>query len=263
MAWVCAAALAVFVTWVATDESANLGIAFFYAVPVGLAAWWGGARWAVDAVGLAMFIRTRFAAFAAKTSDPAELLSLANTALIEHAGSGRGLVRTIGIRFRAEEAMLSWAVAGHPPALRLPRLGELSPLGVNLPLGVDPDLKLRTAHSSRDPRPQGHRPLGWLELTSPGRYTEPLPRSAASGRTRPIRALRRAAAATPSRRATRSSRCASRTCSAADEVNRRPRWIGARRSSDHAYVSHATRASRTPPTCSSIRKWPASSIQTG
>src|ERR1044072_3891461 len=50
LAWVCAAALAVFVTWVATDESANLGIAFFYAVPVGLAAWWGGARWATVAV---------------------------------------------------------------------------------------------------------------------------------------------------------------------------------------------------------------------
>lgn len=265
LAWVCAAALAVFVTWVATDESANLGIAFFYAVPVGLAAWWGGARWATvavagcvalycigaalqpvpsfgltlalrlvvfagvavvvsllrarldaledsarelsdlqkaltppkllelpdvdvaaafapsghggsgdfylltngpdgssvaivgdvagqgaDAAGLAMFVRARFAAFAAKTSDPAELLSLANAALVEHVGSGRELVRAIGLRFRAEDARLSWAVAGHPPALRLPRLGELSPLGANLPLGADPDLKLRTAHSSLD-----------------------------------------------------------------------------------------------------------------
>lgn len=45
-----------------------------------------------DAAGLAMFVRARFAAFAAKTSDPAELLSLANAALIEHVGSGRELV---------------------------------------------------------------------------------------------------------------------------------------------------------------------------
>jgi serine phosphatase RsbU (regulator of sigma subunit) len=265
LAWVCAAALTVFVAWVATDESANLGIAFFYAVPVGLAAWWGGARWAtvavlgcvalycigaalqpvpsfgftlalrvvlfagvaavvsflrarlealegsarelsdlqkaltppkllelpdvdvaaafapsvhgdsgdfylltngtdgssvaivgdvvgqgVDAVSLAMFVRSRFAALTAMTSDPAELLSLANAALIEHVGSGEGLVKAIGLRFRAEDALLSWAVAGHPPALRLPRLKELSPLGANLPLGIDPDLKLRTAHSSLD-----------------------------------------------------------------------------------------------------------------
>lgn len=203
LAWICAAALTVFVAWVATDESANLGIAFFYAVPVGLAAWWGGARWAAAAVagcivlycigaaiqpvpsfGLTLALRlvifagvavvvsllrarlaaledsarelsdlqkaltppkllelsdvdvaaasrlpatvaratstcsptdrmdrawrssamwpgrapmprasrcssgARFAAFAAKTSDPAELLSLANAALVEHVGSG-------------------------------------------------------------------------------------------------------------------------------------------------------------------------------
>lgn len=30
--------------WLATDGAANAGLGFAYAVPVGLAAWWGGAR---------------------------------------------------------------------------------------------------------------------------------------------------------------------------------------------------------------------------
>ena len=265
LAWVYATALAIFVAWVATDESANLGIAFFYAMPVGLAAWWGGARWATvavmgcvalycigavlqpvpsfgltlalrlvvftavavlvallrarldvledsarelsdlqkaltppkplelpdvdvgaafapgghggsgdfylltngpdgssvaivgdvvgqgaDAVDLAMFVRARFAASAAKTSDPAELLSLANAALIERVGPGRELVRAIGLRFRAEDATLSWALAGHPPALRLPRLGQLAPLGASPPLGTEPELRPRATHGSLD-----------------------------------------------------------------------------------------------------------------
>jgi hypothetical protein len=43
VAWVCAAALAVFVIWVLTATATNTGIGFFYAVPVGLATWWAGA----------------------------------------------------------------------------------------------------------------------------------------------------------------------------------------------------------------------------
>ena len=40
----CAAALAIFVLWVAIGSSAQVGVAFFYAIPVGLATWWFGWR---------------------------------------------------------------------------------------------------------------------------------------------------------------------------------------------------------------------------
>ncbi len=265
IAWVCATALAVFVVWLATDASANAGIGFFYTVPIGLAAWWGGARFAAfavagclvlynlgaliqpvpdfglalavrvtvfvgvavavsvvrerlndlehsaeelediraaltptklidipnvdvgtafvpsdhgvsgdfflvtngpdgstvaivgDVVGhgpeaarLATFIRARFAAFVASTSDPGELLSLANTALIERPGPEHELVTAACLRFGAEDAGLSWAIAGHPPPLRLPRLEKLCPVGSTFLLGASADLELRTGHTSLD-----------------------------------------------------------------------------------------------------------------
>lgn len=50
VAWICTAALAVFVIWVATDASANAGVGFFYAVPIGLATWWFGRRAGVIAL---------------------------------------------------------------------------------------------------------------------------------------------------------------------------------------------------------------------
>jgi hypothetical protein len=42
LAWIGAAALGVFVIWLATGASASAGIGFFYALPIALAAWWGG-----------------------------------------------------------------------------------------------------------------------------------------------------------------------------------------------------------------------------
>jgi serine phosphatase RsbU (regulator of sigma subunit) len=263
LAWVSAAALAVFVVWLATDIGASAGIGFIYAVPVGLAAWWGGRRWAAaavvacgalyvvgaaikpvpdfavalslrlavfvgvavlvssirerliglehaaeelediqaaltpsklldlpdvdaaaafvpsdhgvsgdfylltngpdestvaivgdvvghgpDAARLATFIRARFAAFVANTSDPGELLMLTNTALIDQPGPEHELVSAACVRWRTDEARLSWAVAGHPPPLRLPRLQELRAEGPTFLLGARPDLELRTAEIS-------------------------------------------------------------------------------------------------------------------
>jgi hypothetical protein len=43
IAWIAAAVLFVFVLWL-TVSSTSSGIAFFYSVPVGLAAWWFGIR---------------------------------------------------------------------------------------------------------------------------------------------------------------------------------------------------------------------------
>jgi len=95
------------------------------------------------AARLATFIRARFAAFAASTSDPAELLTLANTALVDRPGSSRELVSAVCLRFGAErEPSFSWAVAGHPPPLRLPGLEELSAEGPTFLLGADVGLTL-------------------------------------------------------------------------------------------------------------------------
>src|ERR1051325_4952215 len=49
VAWVCLGALLVFAIWVALNAHPSSGIAFFYAVPVGLATWWGGWRWGLAA----------------------------------------------------------------------------------------------------------------------------------------------------------------------------------------------------------------------
>lgn len=89
-----------------------------------------------DAARLATFVRTRFAAFAASSSDPAELLTLANTALLDRPGSENELVSAVCLRLQARESKLTWAVAGHPPPLRLPDLYPLAPRGRTLLLGV-------------------------------------------------------------------------------------------------------------------------------
>lgn len=266
IAAICLAALTVFALWLLVPSSANTGIAFFYAIPVGLATWWFGRRagaaavlaccglyaigaqiepvpnfgvtFAVraiafvfvavlitvlherlvvlehsseeleairaaltpstlpelpgvdagaafvpseygvsgdfylltngpdnstiavigDVVGhgpkaarLATFIRARFAAFAANTSDPAEILSLANDALLERAGREEELVSAVCLRFQTADSTLSCAVAGHPPPLHLPSLAELESAGSTLLLGVSPDLTLATADVALDP----------------------------------------------------------------------------------------------------------------
>lgn len=258
--WTCVAALAVFVLWMAIGTSAQVGIGFLYAIPIGIASWWfgwrGGAIAVVACVGLyvlgaaihpvphfalalllriavfaavaalvaavrerlvvlehsaeeleairaalappslpqlsgvdvaaafvpselgvsgdfylltngpdgstvavvgdvvghgpraarlATFVRARFAALAAGTSDPAELLMLANQALADRPGRQRELVSAACLRFQAEDTTLSWAVAGHPLPLHLPSLRELQTAGSTSMLGVEPRISLTNA----------------------------------------------------------------------------------------------------------------------
>jgi serine phosphatase RsbU (regulator of sigma subunit) len=100
----------------------------------------------LEAAQLATFVRARFAAFAAGTSDPAELLALANGALFERSGSGRELVSAVCLRLRDKQ--LSWAIAGHPPPLHLPGLDELSLEGSTYLLGAEAELALRNRETS-------------------------------------------------------------------------------------------------------------------
>ena len=263
MAWCCVGALAVFLLWVAVGAGAQVGIAFFYALPVGMATWWLGRRvglgFAIACIGLyllstaihpvehfalalavraaallatvagvgalrrrvlalehsaeeleairmaltppsmpahagidvaaafipselgvsgdfylltnspdgstvavvgdvvghgpqaarlATFIRARLATFAANTSDPAEILALANDALLERPGRGEELVSAVCLRFHAAARSLCWALAGHPPPLQLPGLDALRAPGETLLLGLEPELALTTAEVS-------------------------------------------------------------------------------------------------------------------
>lgn len=262
IAWIAVAVLAVFALWLAVTASSS-GIAFFYSVPVGLAAWWFGLRAALavavaclglyavghaiqpvpefglalairtafllavavlvslvadrvralehsaeeleairaalapadlpdlpdveagatfvpselgvsgdfylltngpdgstiaivgDVVGhgpaaarLATFIRARFAALAASSSDPAELLTLANAALLDRPKRQRQLVSAVCVRFGSPAGTVCWARAGHPPPLRLPQLDELAGDGSTFLLGADDRLQLENTESS-------------------------------------------------------------------------------------------------------------------
>lgn len=100
------------------------------------------------AARLATFIRARMAAFAANTSDPAELLTLANAALAERPGRRQELVSAVCVRMRPGDRTICWARAGHPPPLRLPQLDELPLDGSTFLLGAEERLELENTESS-------------------------------------------------------------------------------------------------------------------
>jgi serine phosphatase RsbU (regulator of sigma subunit) len=102
------------------------------------------------AARLATFIRARFAAFAANASDPAEILTLANAALLERPGRDEDLISAVCLCFRAEDSTLSYAVAGHPLPMHLPSLDEFEAEGGTLLLGVSAELPLATASIALD-----------------------------------------------------------------------------------------------------------------
>jgi serine phosphatase RsbU (regulator of sigma subunit) len=101
-----------------------------------------------EAARLATFIRARFAAFAANTTDPAELLTMANTALADRPGRRRELVSALCLRFGPGEETVCWARAGHPPPLRMPELAELPGDGSTFLLGATERIELENTESS-------------------------------------------------------------------------------------------------------------------
>ena len=95
------------------------------------------------AAQLATFVRARLGAFAANASDPAELLMLANRALVESPRRD-AFVSAVSLRYSPDTSELAWAVAGHPAPLCLPDLEALDMPRHTLLLGVDSELELRT-----------------------------------------------------------------------------------------------------------------------
>lgn len=65
----------------------------------------------------AAFVRTTCAATAPISDDPCRLLSWADTALVERAGTSSDFVTAACITYLPDEQRLRWAYAGHPRAL--------------------------------------------------------------------------------------------------------------------------------------------------
>ncbi len=93
----------------------------------------------VQAGRRAAFIRTTFAATAPFSDDPARLLSWANTALTERAGTSSEFVTAACVTYLPGERLLRWAYAGHPRALWLDDGREMIALRQGTPLGVRAD----------------------------------------------------------------------------------------------------------------------------
>ncbi len=93
----------------------------------------------LQAARRAAFVRTTFAATAPFSDDPCRLLSWANTALIERAGTSGEFVTAACVTYLPEEEILRWAYAGHPPALWLDDGRELIAPVQGTPLGVRAD----------------------------------------------------------------------------------------------------------------------------
>ena len=89
----------------------------------------------------AAFVRTTFAATAPFSDDPRRLLSWANTALVERAGTSAEFVTAACVTFHPDDRVLRWAYAGHPPALWMQDGHQLAApkQGSMLGLEEDPD----------------------------------------------------------------------------------------------------------------------------
>jgi serine phosphatase RsbU (regulator of sigma subunit) len=93
----------------------------------------------LQAARRAAFVRTTFAATAPFSDDPCRLLSWANTALIERAGTTNEFVTAACVTYLPGERLLRWAYAGHPPALWLDDGRELTAATQGTPLAVRAD----------------------------------------------------------------------------------------------------------------------------
>jgi serine phosphatase RsbU (regulator of sigma subunit) len=92
----------------------------------------------------AAFIRTVFSTTAPFSDDPAQLLSWANTALVERDEDDLKFVTAGCVTVSPGERLLRWGYAGHPPVLWLDSGDELSGARAQ-PLGVSQDWACATA----------------------------------------------------------------------------------------------------------------------
>jgi serine phosphatase RsbU (regulator of sigma subunit) len=84
----------------------------------------------------AAFVRTVFAATAPFSDDPRQLLSWANTALVERAGISTEFVTAGCMTYHPDAKLLRWSYAGHPPAVWIHDGHELVAPKQGTPLGI-------------------------------------------------------------------------------------------------------------------------------
>ena len=93
----------------------------------------------LQAARRAAFVRTTFAATAPFSDDPCQLLSWANTAIVERAGTSSEFVTVACVSYLPSDRLLRWAYAGHPPALSMYDGKELVAPNQGTPLGIEED----------------------------------------------------------------------------------------------------------------------------
>lgn len=96
----------------------------------------------LEAARQASYVRATLANFAAFTSDPARLLQLANTVLVEQAGNRVKFATAVCVNISADR-QLRWACAGHFPPWQLDKGRPLEGGKPGVPLGVCDRLDVR------------------------------------------------------------------------------------------------------------------------
>ena len=107
----------------------------------------------LEAARCAAFVRAALATFARFSSDPVELLQLANAALVEHDRDSRHFVTAVCLNIGPPPAQqVTWATAGHDVPWFLDTGAALPGGRVGAPLGVGADaLRLEAGHASLAP----------------------------------------------------------------------------------------------------------------
>ena len=105
----------------------------------------------LEAARCAAFVRSAFATYARFTGDPAQLLQLANAALVEHGDDGAQFVTAVCLNICPPPGReILWAAAGHDAPWQLNTALPLSGGRAGAPLGVgsgQPEDRGRTGHA--------------------------------------------------------------------------------------------------------------------
>ncbi len=96
------------------------------------------------AAQMATFTRLTLTGITSGSHDPAEILRLANRAVHEQTEGTGEFVTVACVAYHPSQSRVLWASAGHPPPIALPDAIELEPARYAEPLGLLPELEIKT-----------------------------------------------------------------------------------------------------------------------
>ena len=99
----------------------------------------------LEAARRAAFVRAALAAYAPYDDDPCRLLELANSALVERAGTSAEFVTAACMVYRPVDRSMRWALAGHPAPMLLDEGRGLNGIAPGLPLGLEHSVECASA----------------------------------------------------------------------------------------------------------------------